>query len=89
MIALKRATPHQLEHTIKICQHSVPPPSASYPAFFVLLFSLGVILVLNDGFLNDGSLIPSVVHIFIPEQVLIRRSQNNNTKLALVRKRDL
>ena len=80
MTALKRATPHQLEQTIKICQHSVPPPppSASHPTFFALLLSLGVILVLNDRFLNHGPLIPSVVHIFVPEQVLIRRAHNNN-----------
>ena len=79
MIALKRATPHQLEHTIKICQHSVPPPppSASHPTFFALLLSLGVILVLNDGFLNDGSLIPSVVHIFIPEQAALIKTVEN------------
>ena len=80
MTALKRATPHQLENTIKICQHSVPSPSASDPTFFALLLSLGVVLVLNDGFLNHGPLITSVVHIFVPAQVLIRRAHNNNTE---------
>ena len=78
MTALKRATPHQLENTIKICQHSVPPPSPSDPTFFVLLLSLGVFLVLNDGFINHGPLITSVVHIFVPAQVIIRQSHINN-----------